>query len=62
MTWTPAAPPSAAWDVGSITSIRRITQDGRLRVTEQSVIRIIERFGSTWSFDPPPHGTWTNEA
>lgn len=59
MAWIKPDPPFAAWLVERTGSTRRITQDGRRRIAEQGDVRIIERFETSWSLDPPAAGTWT---
>lgn len=59
MTWTPAAPPFATWDILGFDK-QRVTEDGKRRVIEQAaVVRIIERYRVDWNLDAPPSAVWT---
>lgn len=56
------------WSVETTGSTERITQDGRVRITETGAvisaagnIRIIERFEIKWSLSPPGFSPWTQE-
>jgi hypothetical protein len=66
--WTPDPQSFAAWDAEGVDH-QRITEAGRIRITEQAaggippaaVIRIIERFHAKWSLSPPTTSPWTQE-
>jgi len=58
--WTPEPRSFASWSVEH-GSTRRITQDGRIRVTEQGIIRIIERFATSWANEGRSFSSWTTE-
>ena len=60
--WTPSTPvPFGLWNIDQ-GDTQRITEDGRLRITEDGLaIRIIERTKTTWTAEPPPYGIWTKE-
>ena len=57
-TWTPEAQANTNWSVRQSGSIRRITQDGRRRVTERGNVRIIERFAFTWTIAVKSPDPW----
>ena len=58
-TWT--KPPQIAdqWVVLSGDNIRRFTQDGRLRITEQGGVRILERRDVSWTTEPTISNPWS---
>ena len=46
--WTPTPQANTTWSVRRSGSVRRIAEDGRRRLTEAGVIRIIDRFERHW--------------
>lgn len=53
-----------AWglDRSGLGEVVRLTQDGRVRVTEQAITRIIERMGMQWTSETtPPFNNWVTE-
>jgi hypothetical protein len=61
-TWVPKPRPFAVWSVEGVPgSIRRITEDGRLRITENAIIRITFRSSFAWINEPSPFTPWTQE-
>ena len=61
MTWTQDPRTFTSWNVERTGSTRRITEDGKLRVTARSNIRIIERFPFAWVNETQPFNPWTVE-
>jgi len=62
MTWTPTYPPYTPWHIERLGARLRCTENGRLRITEQLNIRIIEFIAHpTWSKEYANHTTWTME-
>ena len=60
--WTLEPRASANWALDrSGSSTRRITESGYVRVTEQSVIRIIDRANTAWSKETATVNPWTKE-
>jgi hypothetical protein len=60
--WTTEPRPYTSWGLDrSGSTQRRLTENGLVRVTEQSVIRIIERFDAMWSKEISPVNLWTKE-
>jgi hypothetical protein len=54
--WTPEAPVFGAWSVATVSDTIRVIEDGsRRRITEQGIVRIIERFdtSTTWTTIAP---------
>jgi len=58
-TWTKPFPIADQWVVLSGDNIRRFTQDGRLRVTEQGAVRILERRDVSWTTEPTISNPWS---
>jgi len=60
----PASYTTWGLDRSGMGEVRRITEDGFVRVTEQSVVRIIERIRTEWTLEsaitlPIPPVSWT---
>ena len=56
--WTKPPQLGEQWVVLSGDNIRRFAQDGRLRITEQGAVRIIERRDVTWTTEPIISNPW----
>lgn len=56
--WTKPYPSADTWLIVRSNNVRRITEDGRHRITEQDAVRIIERFDTKWTNEPTPPNPW----
>ena len=63
MAWTTEPSTFTTWglDRSGLGEVQRLTEDGRLRVTEQTIVRIIERFPVTWNIESNSINPWTQE-
>jgi len=59
--WTLEYPPQQRWSPQLQGDVVRITEDGRIRITEQLPVRIIFRFSFSWDQSFATYSPWVKE-
>jgi len=59
--WTPEYPSYQRWTPQLQGDVIRLTEDGRIRITEQYSVRIIFRFSFNWDQQFATYSPWTRE-
>jgi hypothetical protein len=58
----PSSSTTWSFDLSGLGEVVRLAEDGRVRVTEQTIVRIIERMGMQWTSETtPPFNNWVTE-